>query len=138
VPEVGLPRAFRLRKPAQFQAVGRARAGRRQTRGWLALNATPIDGETAPRVGITVAKRLARRAVDRASVKRVLREAARAALPDLRGSPGWPLHIVVRLNAPLPDPTTMPRPQWKRQLRSDADALFKQLARDVARRGSRA
>jgi len=120
---MALPRAARLRTPAQFQAAARDTGVRRHAQGWLAMTVRPVPGETTTRVGITVAKRFARRAVDRACVKRVLREAARAALPAL--SCEW--HIVLRLNAVLPDVAALPRAQFKRALRRDADALLARL-----------
>ena len=122
---MALPRATRLRTPAQFQAATRGANVRRDAQGWLAMTARPVQGETSTRVGITVAKRFARRAVDRASVKRVLREAARAALPGLPTDRA--LHIVLRLNAVVPVVTALPRAQFKRALRRDADALLARL-----------
>jgi len=122
---MALPRATRLRTPAQFQAAARGAGVRRHAQGWLAMTARQGEGITATRVGITVAKRFARRAVDRASVKRVLREAARAALPALRRDQA--LHLVLRLNAEVPDVATLPRSRFKRELRRDADALLARL-----------
>jgi ribonuclease P protein component len=122
---MALPSAARLRTPAQFQAAARGTGVRRHAQGWLAMTVRPVQGETTTRVGITVAKRFARRAVDRACVKRVLREAARAALPAL--SCERCMHIVLRLNAVLPDVATLPRARFKRALRRDADALLARL-----------
>ena len=124
---MALPRATRLRTPAQFQAVARGAGVRRHAQGWLAMTARPAEDDASSRVGVTVAKRFARRAVDRASVKRVLREAARAALPDLPRDPV--LHIVLRLNAVVPDVAALPRAQFKRAVRRDADALLARLRR---------
>ena len=122
---MALPRATRLRTPAQFQAAARGAGVCRHAQGWLAMTARQAEGVTSIRVGITVAKRFARRAVDRASVKRVLREAARAALPALPRDRA--LHIVLRLNAAVPDVASLPRAQFKRALRRDADALLARL-----------
>ena len=122
---MALPRATRLRTPAQFQAAARGSQVRRHAQGWLAMTARPVPGETTNRVGITVAKRFAKRAVDRASVKRVLREAARVALPGLPADRA--LHIVLRLNALVPSVSALPRAEFKRALRRDADALLARL-----------
>ena len=122
---MALPRATRLRTPAQFQAAARGAGVRRHAQGWLAMTARPMQGEATTRVGITVAKRFARRAVDRASAKRGLREAARAALAGLPADRA--LHIVLRLNALVPAVTALPRAKFKRELRRDADALLARL-----------
>jgi ribonuclease P protein component len=84
------------------------------------------------RFGFTVGRRQARLAVQRALVKRVLREAARNAAGTLR-----PLvldrsvDIVLRLRSPLPDRCQMSRDRLKRALRSEADSLMAQLARHL-------
>jgi RNase P protein component len=82
----------------------------------------------APRVrfGLTVGKRLARRSVDRVLVKRILREAARHATPELAAVATSGLDIVVRLKAPLPARETT-RGELKRALRADADAVLHRL-----------
>ncbi len=81
------------------------------------------------RFGITVGKRNARLAVDRALIKRVLREAARHAAPALDAAAGdRQVDVVLRLKAPCPSKTTMPRPQLKKLLRQEADELLAQLA----------
>jgi ribonuclease P protein component len=82
------------------------------------------------RFGLTVGKRFARRAVDRARIKRVLREAARHCAPQLALAARSDLDIVLRLKAPLPARATTSLRQLKRALREDADAL---LARLLAR-----
>jgi ribonuclease P protein component len=146
----GLPPARRLRTPAQFAAVaGRdsrsAGASWRAGRRFLAVQArivpmadlaadTPAAAaaagpEARVRFGFTVGKRNARRAVERATVKRVLREAARRAAPLLDAAAGpRAVDVVLRLKASCPAKVELPRPLFKRELRAEADALLAQLA----------
>jgi len=87
------------------------------------------DTSATPRVrfGLTVGKRLARRAVDRVLVKRILREAARHCAPQLEALTRRDLDIVLRLKAPLPERVTTTRTQLKRALREDADSVLRRL-----------
>jgi RNase P protein component len=104
----------------------------------------------ALRIGITVAKRYARRAVDRALVKRIVREGARRRAPALLAAlraARVRADVIVRLRAPLPArPTARTRPvlsqrqlsqhqlsqrQLREQLRADTDALLQRLARHL-------
>jgi ribonuclease P protein component len=87
------------------------------------------DARAARRVrfGLTVGKRLARRAVDRVLIKRILREAARHCAPRLEEIAPADLDVVLRLKAPLPARETTPRAQLKRALRADADAVLRRL-----------
>jgi RNase P protein component len=155
---VDYPPARRLRTPAQFAAtVGREgepvagirwRGGRRfiaaQAR-IVPMTSPAVDApdplrpavapshELAPalrsRFGITVGKRNARLAVDRALIKRVLREAARHAAPALDAAAGdRRVDVVLRLKAPCPTKSALPRPQLKKLLRQEADELLAQLA----------
>ncbi len=143
------PAARRLRDSASFApfassgrdaAIGRWwRAGRR----WLSVAAliNPIDpqatgGSRRPpcRFGVTVGKRNAARSVDRALIKRVLREAARQAAPALdalAAAQALQLDVVLRLKAPVPAPATLARVQLKRELRAEADALLARLAHSL-------
>jgi len=98
-----------MAKPASPTAIADARAARRV------------------RFGLTVGKRLARRAVDRVLIKRILREAARHCAPRLEDIAQSDLDIVLRLKAPLPARETTPRTQLKRALRADADAVLRRL-----------
>jgi ribonuclease P protein component len=136
-----------LRTPAQFAAVAAARGAfaARGARRWLSMNcliarADPVGSGARTRLGLTVARRLARRAVDRNLVKRVVREALRAAAPALDdaaascridAAAGARLDIVVRLKVRLPPVAQLPRVRLKPALRAEADALFAALARDV-------
>lgn len=86
------------------------------------------------RFGFTVGKRNARRAVERAAVKRVLREAARQAALALDAAAGpRAVDVVLRLKAPCPAKEQLPRPLFKRELRAEADALLAQLAAALRR-----
>ena len=143
----------RLRTPAQFAAVAAARGARalRGARRWLAVNCWVADAGTVPnaapaRLGLVMPKRHARRAIDRNLIKRVVREAMRAAVPvldaaaaavrldggqDAGSVAGARLDIVVRLKAPLPPVADLPRAQLKSALRVEADTLLAGLVRDL-------
>ncbi len=85
------------------------------------------------RFGITVGKRNARRAVQRALVKRIAREALRHAAPALeRAAGGRAVDLVMRLKAPFPQPEAMPLAPFKRALRAEADQLLAMMASKLA------
>jgi RNase P protein component len=104
-----------------------------------ACDAVPADShEPAPprascepvavRFGFTVGRRQARRAVQRVMVKRILREAVRAAAPALaQGARGRQVEVVLRLRSALPDPAAMTWAQVKQALRGEADLLMARL-----------
>jgi ribonuclease P protein component len=85
------------------------------------------------RLGITVGKRMARRSIDRALVKRIVREAFRHVAPTLdraAASVGVAVDVSVRLKAPLGEPGSPMRPALavlRRALRDDADQLLQAL-----------
>jgi hypothetical protein len=92
----------------------------------------------AVRFGATVGKRNARRAVDRALVKRILREAGRHALPVLEPlcrARRLRLDVAFRLKAAR-DGSTDQAPAslkaWRHALRNEADALLERLGRHLA------
>ncbi|MCU0952439.1 MAG: ribonuclease P protein component [Burkholderiaceae bacterium] len=88
-----------------------------------------MDSRLRTRFGLTVGKRNARRAVDRALVKRVLRESARHAAASLDASAApRRVDVVMRLKAPLPAREAITRIELKRALRQEADSLLAQLA----------
>jgi RNase P protein component len=152
-------RAGRLRTPEQFAAVAGARATWQAARQWLAVSArieprVPELGVGAPghqsgdavqhttlpfesnggglRVGFTIARRHARRAVQRVMVKRLLREAVRSAAAELqRAAPDRRVDLVMRLRSPLPDRSRASLSDLKRGLRSEADSLLAQLRRQL-------
>lgn len=111
----------------------------RAARHWLSMTAAWCPSETATvRFGTTVGKRNARRAVDRALVKRILREAGRRAAPALErtcASRGLRLDVAFRLKAPRDrDPAGAPASLtvWRRALRDEANALLDRLGRHLA------
>jgi ribonuclease P protein component len=104
------------------------RAGRR----WLSIaGRVQADGGDVPvRFGFTASRRHARRAVDRNTAKRVLREAARRHVEELdAAAASRSVDIVLRLKATAPDRSALARSAWKDALRDEADALLTQLAR---------
>lgn len=88
-----MKRAYRLRRPDQFQRV------RREGRSWehslLILNAMP-NRRRVTRCGFVVTKRMGG-AVERNRVRRRVREAVRLAYPSLLV--GWDLVFVLRSKA---------------------------------------
>ncbi|MCB1906722.1 MAG: ribonuclease P protein component [Rhodocyclaceae bacterium] len=108
------PADFRLRKTDEFSSVF---AFRRALRGrFFTLHYRPAEGASA-RLGLIVAKKLARRAVQRNLMKRIAREAfrqCRAGLPTV--------DLIVRLTAP-------PQQASRRELRADLDQLLGRLRR---------
>lgn len=133
----GLPRARRLRRPAEFGAVLSAGRGRWHNAGeWLAMTAVLFAGPPGARLGITVSKRMARRAIDRNRVKRVIRESFRhraAALSRVGEAAGARIDVAVRLKRVLPAPRgphaaqAVPLAAWRGALRAEADRLFDAL-----------
>jgi ribonuclease P protein component len=122
----------RLRRPSEFAAVLSARREQslRGSGRWLAMTAAwtalPAGGA---RLGLTISKRMARRAIDRALVKRIVREAFRhriTELEQLAAAASVRIDISVRLRraAGLPDAQRPPLPAWRRELRRDADQLL--------------
>jgi ribonuclease P protein component len=110
----GFPGACRLRKTDEYSSVF---AFRRVLRGrYLTLHYRP-NGLDGARLGVVVAKRLAKRANTRNLVKRIVREqfrCRRASLPAV--------DIVMRLHAPVTDAT-------RRMIHEDVIALFGRLPR---------
>lgn len=105
----------------------------RAARHWLSMTAAWSPNEQpAVRFGVTVGKRNARRSVDRAVVKRILREAARHAAPALEltcARRELRLDVAFRLKASR-DRAAEAQPAlavWRRALRDEADALLERL-----------
>lgn len=115
-------------------AAGGRDRGFRAARRWLALASRWQQAAAGSiRFGFTVGKRNARRAVDRTTVKRILREACRHARADLAAAArGRAIDVVLRLKSPLPDRAAVPRAELKRALRGEADALLAQLKAHIA------
>lgn len=106
--------AYRLCKTDEYSSVF---AFRKVLRGrFFALHYKPSGG-TGARLGVVVAKKLAKRAVLRNLIKRMAREHFRHAREML------PCHdLILRLNAPA-------RAVSKADLRTDMAALFRRLPR---------
>lgn len=89
--------AYRLRKTDEYSSVF---AFKRAIKGrYLIVHFRPNGGDTA-RLGVVVAKKLARRAVERNRIKRVVREGFRLQRGTLPA-----LDMIVRLHRPLKDAT---------------------------------
>ncbi len=107
------------------------------------LIATPFSVEAGHgarvRLGLVVPKRYARRALDRNLIKRIAREAMRAALPTLDAAvaEAAQLDVVIRLKAPLPPAAELARAQLRVSLRAEADALLTHLAREAGKAAGR-
>lgn len=135
-------RAQRLRRPQEFAAVLDARRSLsfRAAGEWLSMSAA-WTLKTEPRrvrLGVTVGKRMARRSIDRALVKRLVREAFRHAAPALDRvalRAGAAVDVAVRLKAALGEPGAARRPALaalRRSLRADADGLLSALTARLA------
>lgn len=147
VKRYGFASLRRLKTPAEFSALLRAPRERaiRAERQMLSISAawvtTGLSGGTAGsvRFGVTVGKRNARRSVDRALVKRVVREACRhyaAAFEDCAAQAAARIDIALRLRVPLIDAHGAPLAMrvWRRQVRADADGLLQEALARVAGR----
>jgi ribonuclease P protein component len=132
-----------LREAARFAAARSERGAVRVTRDWLALAAVAApttaqaSGAVAVRFGCVVPKRLARRAVDRNLIKRVLREAARQAAPGLDRLQQLPMDVVLRLRKDLPPAALLARADLRRALRTEAGALLEALSERLRDRAAR-
>lgn len=91
---------------------------------------TPAAQPPYARLGLTLPRRMAKRAIDRALVKRVVRESFRhsaARLGDAAASAAMRIDINVKLARVLPLPGDAARPALralKQALRAEADRLF--------------
>jgi ribonuclease P protein component len=125
---------MRLRRPEEFAAVLAAPRSQslRAARHWLAMTAAWFPASApAVRFGATVGRRQAPRAVDRTLVKRILREASRAAVPAITAvcaRRGLRADVTFRLKAArrgTADAESMRA--WRRTLRREADGLLAQF-----------
>jgi len=139
----------RLLRATEFATVSNAQAPWRASRRLIAMSASvqpcpsPAacdEGLPAPphvRFGFTVARNHARRAVARNTVKRVLREVARAAGEALHTTaPALRIDIVLRLKAPLPARMAVSWSGVKAQVRREAESLIAQLRRELQTRST--
>jgi len=88
------------------------------------------------RVGVTVGRRMARKAVQRNLVKRILREAARLTLPQLtQAAAARRVDVVLRMRSAFPSAPEMPLAAFRHALRSDADLVLQRLITQLERPG---
>jgi ribonuclease P protein component len=132
---------MRLLAPADYAAVRAAKPGASASAStaWLAMTAYWAATERpGVRLGLTISRKMARRAVDRTLVKRIVREAFRhRAAPLLRaaGHAGQRVDVVVRLKRTVAAGISGRPSQrhWRRELRESADALLSTLQERVER-----
>ncbi len=131
------PASRRLRSAAQFVAVTSDPQALRASRRWLAIAGRvecDVARQAPVRFGFTASRRHARRALDRNTVKRVLREAARQRIDELDAAAAdRSVDIVLRLKAAVPAKHAAARSAWKAALREEADALLAELTRRLRR-----
>jgi ribonuclease P protein component len=93
---VGLPQANRLKRWQDFQTV--YQQGSRYSSPHLLLRALPVvGGVNATQIGVSVSKKVSKKAVVRNRLKRQVRAAIRPLLPYL--VPGWKVIFTVRPQA---------------------------------------
>jgi hypothetical protein len=88
------------------------------------------------RVGVTVAKRLAGRSVDRSTIKRVLRESFRHAAARIEPAAvklGADVGVSFRLKEAIGPGARAERARWKQEIRAEADRLLDSLFRELDR-----
>jgi ribonuclease P protein component len=112
----GFPPDQRLHTPAEFGRVF-AEPARSSDRLFTVL-ARP-SGRSTARLGLTVARRVAKRAVDRNKIKRLARESFR----QLRALPPWDFVVLARAGADRAE---------RRVLRASLDQHFEQLTKAAA------
>lgn len=139
--------ARRLKASVDFAAILAARRERslKASQRILSLSAMWTDvvaGQGVAgqvRFGVTVGKRNARRSVDRALIKRIVREACRhqaSAFETCAAQAAVRIDVVMRLKSPLTDGNgrVLAMTQWRRQVRAEADALLERVLAELADR----
>ncbi len=111
------PPSARLHRPSEYAA---ALKGRRVARGALFVVHLSREPSAQARLGLIIPKRLARLAVVRNAIKRVLRDAWRQRRHALPAA-----DLVFRLVAPPPQGSLT---HLKRAVRQEADALLLRVA----------
>lgn len=133
------PRSLRLIKTSDFGALVQAQGKDvlRASTAYFSATALPRpNAEGSLRIGITVGKKNAHRSVDRALVKRTLRETARKQAPYLIAllcDTGVGLDVSLRLKMPLTavEGSQVGVKALKRALRQDAAKLLEKLTKRV-------
>lgn len=110
------PDSARLLRPAEYV---NALKGKRVARGRLLTVSASRTSTGQPRLGLVVAKRFARRAVSRNTIKRVIREAFRLRRHEL-----LPYDYVFRVHSPVPQVSLR---QLKSMVRTETHALLDRL-----------
>lgn len=135
----GFPRSSRLIKSSDFGVILRTRNAQsfRVHSAYFTAGCLENSEPHRVRVGITVGKRNAPLSVDRAIVKRTLREAARLRLPELReilASRNLGLDVSLRLKTELCSLGASSRSSLKEKLRADAAVLLEEVVRRADQR----
>ena len=134
----GFPRTSRLIKTEDFGVILRTRGDNSFRVHSACFSAGCLENaeKGRVRVGITVGKRNSPLSVDRAIVKRALREAARQALAELREQigPDAGLDVSLRLKVALRSLEAQSRSALKKTLHEDACALMRETIRRAGRR----
>lgn len=136
----GLPRSRRLIRTSDFGVIARTRNAQTFRVHSSYFSAGCLENEACGRlrVGVTVGKRNAPRSVDRALVKRLLREAARLRAPEIEeklAAAGVGLDVSLRLKAPLSQAGTQKaHSRLRTALGADAAALLSDVVRRCAKR----
>ena len=97
---MGLPKAHRLKNRLDYRAVyaqGIRRYSPHLTAIALAPNSHGADSTTPSKFGISISKKVSKKAVVRNRIKRQLKSAIRTYLKDI--APGWQVVIVVKPKA---------------------------------------
>lgn len=94
---MGLPSKHRLKRRLIFQSV--YQQGIRRSSRYFIIRALPVDeslclGSVCTQIGISVSRKVSKKAVVRNQIKRHIREAFRSLLPHI--SPPWFIVIVVK------------------------------------------
>lgn len=133
-----LPRAFRIISTEDFGVILRTRNEHsfRVHSAYFVAGCLENEQTGVVRIGVTVGKKNAPLSVDRAIVKRQLREIFRLHLPMLRQvlPDGVGLDVSLRLKVPLKGLSPKSRTDLKRRLRADADGLLNEVVRRSKRR----
>lgn len=133
-PRATFPASARLHRPSEYAL---ALKGKRLARGALFVVSTPREshdsresgdtasGDTAgPRLGMIIAKRFARRAVTRNTIKRVIRESFRLRRHQLPA-----IDLVFRLQGPVGSVTLT---ELRKTVRQEIDTLLEKVVRQCA------
>ena len=134
----GLPRSLRLIKSAEFGAVLSAPKEKtfRCYSDYFSLSALKTENRGVVRFGFTVGKHNAHLSVERALIKRLMRESARKNLFDISEAllgREYGLDINIRLKCKMPsvDNGVLSKQTRKKLLQNDIEALFFNFKRKI-------